>query len=43
LYTTNPEELQRKFIELKNEITTHTIQLMIQPDKNWGVYTSFVK
>jgi hypothetical protein len=43
LYTTNPDEVQRKFGELKKETFTHALQLMIQPDKGWNVYRSFVR
>jgi hypothetical protein len=43
LYTTNPDEVQRKFGELKKETFTHALQLMIQPDKGWNVYKSFVR
>jgi hypothetical protein len=43
LYTANPNEVQRKFEELKKETLTHTLQLMIQLDKRWNVYKSFVR
>jgi len=37
-YTRAPEQLQQRFQQLRDRITTHRIQLMIQPDKTWGVY-----
>ena len=43
LYTSNPAEVQRKFGELKKETFTHALQLMIQHDKDWNVYKSFVR
>ena len=43
LYTTSPDEVQRKFGALKKEILSHTLQLMIRPDKEWNVYKAFVR
>jgi len=37
-YTRAPQELQQRFPQLRGRITSHEIQLMIQPDKTWGVY-----
>jgi len=37
-YTRAPQQLQRRFEQLRNHITSHEIQLMIQLDKTWGVY-----
>jgi hypothetical protein len=38
LYTRSPEQVKQKFEQLRSGITSHTIQLMIQPDKDWQVY-----
>jgi hypothetical protein len=38
LYTRSPEQVKRKFEELRNKVKSHEIQLMIQPDKDWQVY-----
>jgi hypothetical protein len=37
-YTRAPEQLQQRFQELRARITSHEIQLMIQPDRTWEVY-----
>jgi hypothetical protein len=37
-YTRAPENVKQRFQNLQRSITTHDIQLMIQPDKNWEVY-----
>lgn len=37
-YTRDPEHLKQRFEQLRKRITTHEIQLMIQPDKAWRVY-----
>jgi len=37
-YTRAPQEVQKQFERLRERITSHEIQLMIQPDKNWDVY-----
>jgi len=41
-YTTAPEKVTEKFILLEARITSHEIQLMIQPDKSWSVYKQFI-
>jgi hypothetical protein len=38
LYTSSPERVKQKFELLQSNITSHEIQLMIQPDKDWKVY-----
>ena len=37
-YTRAPEQLKQRFEQLRSGITSHEIQLMIRPDKDWGVY-----
>jgi hypothetical protein len=37
-YTRTPQEVQKQFERLRERITSHEIQLMIQRDKDWGVY-----
>jgi hypothetical protein len=37
-YTRDPERLKQRFEQLRNSITSHELQLMIQLDKAWGVY-----
>lgn len=37
-YTHRPEEVRRLFEVLRDRITTHKIQLLIQPDRDWKVY-----
>ena len=43
LYTTSPNEVQRKFGELEKQILSHTLQLMIQLDQEWNIFKSFVR
>lgn len=38
LHTRVPEKVARLFKELSKRITTHRIQLLIQPDQDWKVY-----
>jgi len=38
-YTRSPQEARRRFEQLRGRITSHEIQLMIQPDRDWAVYT----
>ena len=40
-YTRAPEQVKRRFEQLRGSITSHEIQLMIQPDKDWGTYAQF--
>ena len=40
-YTRAPEQVKERFQQLRNSTTSHEIQLMIQPDKDWGVYAQF--
>ncbi len=37
-YTRAPQELRQRFEVLRHRITSHEIQLMVQPDKDWVVY-----
>ena len=37
-YTREPESVKQRFEQLRSGITSHEIQLMIRPDKDWGVY-----
>jgi len=38
-YTREPERVKQRFEQLRNKITSHTIQLMIQSDPKWRVYS----
>jgi hypothetical protein len=38
LYTRDPQSVKRRFEQLRNRITSHEIQLMIQADKTWRTY-----
>ena len=37
-YTRAPQDVQERFGQLRDQITSHQLQLMIQPDKDWAVY-----
>jgi hypothetical protein len=37
-YTRAPQQVQERFEQLRDRITSHEIQLMIQLDETWGVY-----
>jgi hypothetical protein len=37
-YTRAPESVKHRFEQLRIGMTSHEIQLMIRPDKDWGVY-----
>lgn len=37
-YTRNPRSVQHLFETLRGRITSHELQLMIQPDMTWDVY-----
>jgi hypothetical protein len=37
-YTREPQRVQRRFEQLRNRITSHEIQLMIQSDRTWRIY-----
>jgi hypothetical protein len=37
-YTRNPRQVEDSVVELRKRIASHQLQLMIQPDKAWGVY-----
>ncbi len=41
-YTRAPEEAKQRFELLRRSVTSHEIQLMIQPDKDWRVYAELV-
>ena len=38
-YTRDPSSVERRLAKLRQEITSHELQLMIQPDKNWDIYS----
>ncbi len=38
-YTRGPLSVEQRFEKLRRQISTHEIQLIIQPDKAWGVYS----
>jgi hypothetical protein len=38
LYTRAPQELQQRFEKLRSRITSHEMQMMIQPDPGWEIY-----
>jgi len=40
-YTRAPESVKQRFEALRSSISSHEIQLMIQPDEDWNVYASF--
>jgi hypothetical protein len=40
-YTRKPKEVETAFESLRKSITSHEIQLMIQPDKRWNTYSQF--
>jgi len=42
LYTRAPEQLQKRFEQLRDRIASHEMQLMIQPDKNWEIYSQLM-
>ena len=37
-YTRAPQQVEERFANLRESLTSHEIQLMIQPDKTWGLY-----
>ena len=37
-YTRAPQQLERRFEQLRKQIASHEIQLMIQSDKTWEAY-----
>jgi hypothetical protein len=41
-YTVDPSAVQRKFEELRFQIKSHDLQLMIQEDPDWSVFRRFV-
>ena len=40
-YTRDPEDVKRRFEDVRTSITSHEIQLMIQEDKKWRTYSQF--
>jgi hypothetical protein len=40
-YTRAPKQLEERLKQLREHITSHEIQVMIQPDKNWEIYRQF--
>ena len=43
LYTKDEETVNEGFSHLKETVSTHELQLMIQPDPEWSVYKQFAK
>ena len=41
-YTCAPDSVRRRFEQLRNRITSHEIQLMIQPEATWRTYARFL-
>ena len=41
-YTREPQRVQQRFEQLRNRITSHEIQLVIQPDRTWRIYAQLV-
>jgi len=37
-YTREPQRVQQRFEQLRTRITSHEIQLVIQPDRTWRIY-----
>jgi hypothetical protein len=37
-YTREPQRVQQRFEQLRTRITSHEIQLAIQPDRTWRIY-----
>ena len=37
-YTREPQRVRQRFEELRNRITSHEIQLLIQSDRTWRAY-----
>jgi hypothetical protein len=40
-YTHEPNHVEQRVAKLREQITSHQIQLMIQPDKTWRIYAQF--
>lgn len=40
-YTANPDGVTAKVAHLRTRITSHTLQLTIQPDEAWSVYKQY--
>lgn len=41
IYTSNPEGVKAKFEQLKAEVSTHELQMIIQVDKDWSIFKHF--
>lgn len=41
LYTSVPEQIEAAFSDLQQQVTTHPMTLMIQPDRKWETYGQF--
>jgi hypothetical protein len=41
-YTSNPQTVEVKLKKLRDTIESHTVQGMIKPDEDWGVYRQLV-
>lgn len=40
-YTREPLSVKRRFEQLQKQVTSHEMQLMIQPDRVWGAFARF--
>jgi hypothetical protein len=38
-YTRDPQRLKHRFEQLRNHITSHELQLLIQMDEAWEIYS----
>jgi hypothetical protein len=41
-YTRKPEGLKEKFVQARAQVSGHELQLMIQPDRDWQVYSRLI-
>ena len=41
-YTRDPQSVEQKLKHLREVIESHTVQGLIKPDEDWGVYRQFV-
>jgi len=42
-YTADPEGILAKFTQLCKRITTHRLEIKIEPDAGWGIYKRYVQ
>jgi len=38
LYTRDPQRVKQRFEQLRNQVTSHELQLIIQADEDWEIY-----